>query len=86
MTNLSSFNTSSNESPFDAVRRFDEYGNEYWVARELMSLLGYSKWQRFEDAISRAMIAATNSKAIVDKHFTHLPGSVSGSGGLPNSR
>lgn len=47
-------------SPFDAIRHYDESGNEYWSARELQELLGYSKWQRFEDAIDRAMVSCGN--------------------------
>lgn len=48
-------------SPFDAIRRTDEGGQEYWSARELMPLLGYERWERFEDAIERAAAAITNS-------------------------
>src|ERR1044072_1635296 len=48
------------DSPFDAIRREDERG-EYWSARDLMPLLGYTKWERFEDAVDRAGIAASNA-------------------------
>lgn len=27
-------------SPFEAIRRVDENGEDYWLARELMALLG----------------------------------------------
>ncbi len=47
-------------SPFDAIRREDEAG-EYWSGRDLMPLLDYEKWERFEDAIDRAAVAARNS-------------------------
>lgn len=67
-------------SPFDAIRRFDENGNECWYGRELMPFLGYAKWQRFEGAIERAMVSCANSNHKVGDHFMHLPGSVSGSG------
>ena len=30
----------NNESPFDSIRRTDEHG-EYWLARDLMPILGY---------------------------------------------
>lgn len=43
-------------SPFDAVRRVDGRG-VYWPARELMGLVGYDLWQRFEDVIERAAAA-----------------------------
>jgi hypothetical protein len=42
------------QSPFDGIRHFDEKGNEFWMARELMKLLGYAKWERFNGVIQRA--------------------------------
>lgn len=30
---------------FDDIKHIDEFGNEYWEARELMLLLEYKKWQ-----------------------------------------
>ncbi len=38
-------------SPFDAIRQYDKHGHEYWSARDLQGLLGYAKWQKFEDTI-----------------------------------
>ena len=70
----------STTSPFDAIRHFDESGNEYWTGRELMPLLGYSKWQRFEDAIARAKVSLQNTNGLVEEHFSHLPGAVSWQG------
>lgn len=73
----------SNQQPgsiFDSIRHFDAQSNEFWFARELMPMLGYSKWQRFEDVISRAQFACQNSKATIDKHFEYLPGAVNGRG------
>lgn len=40
-------------SPFDSIRHFDQKGNEFWMARELMKLLGYVKWERFHGVIQR---------------------------------
>ena len=45
-------------SPFDAVRRVDADGRETWDARDLQRPLGYDKWERFEDAIDRAILSA----------------------------
>lgn len=70
MSNLSTFSTSINENPFDFIRRFDEQGNEFWTGRDLMLLIGYSKWQRFEDATQRAKIACKNSGNNIEDHFT----------------
>ncbi len=35
------------EKIFEEIKHIDEKGNEYWEARELMPLLGYSKWEDF---------------------------------------
>lgn len=45
------------QSPFDSIRRYRADGSEFWDARELMKLLGYTKWERFADAIDRAKIS-----------------------------
>lgn len=45
-----------NGSPFDAIKRTDERG-DWWSARELMPLLGYRKWDKFEDSVERARVS-----------------------------
>ena len=67
-------------SPFDGIRQIDEQGFEYWSARDLMPLLGYTQWRRFEETINRAKISFENLKGSIDGHFTHLPGVASGRG------
>lgn len=56
-------------SPFDTIRRYDKNGNEYWVARDLCKLLGYSTWQRFQGVIEQAKIACENSGQATLNHF-----------------
>jgi DNA-damage-inducible protein D len=56
-------------SPFDAIRKVDESGDEYWSARELYKLLGYSTWQRFQNAIEQAKIACEQSGQAIEAHF-----------------
>lgn len=29
---------------FDSIKHIDENGEEYWLARELMTALNYKKW------------------------------------------
>lgn len=59
------------QSPdFDSIKQFSPYGAEYWSARDLAPLLGYNKWQNFEVAIQRAMIACEQVGQIVQDHFT----------------
>lgn len=40
---------------FEAIKQTNEHGAEYWSARDLQLLLGYSQWRRFEQAIERAI-------------------------------
>ena len=39
---------------FDAIRHLDDDGKEYWFARELYPLLGYTTWRRFTEVVDRA--------------------------------
>jgi len=64
-------NDTSSTSPFDRIRHFDENGNEYWSARELQNLLGYTKWERFDDAIERTKTAISN---VGEDPAVHVPG------------
>jgi DNA-damage-inducible protein D len=47
--------TQSNLSPFDSIRKFTEAGLEFWSARELMKLLGFSKWEKFQQVVLDAI-------------------------------
>lgn len=55
---------------FDSIKQINPYGVEYWSARDLMPLLGYDKWQRFEDAIRRAKVSCEQTGNVVGDHFT----------------
>ena len=57
MFNIMSPVKTNSSSPFDGIRHVDEAGYEWWSARELMPLLGYDSWRRFDDAINRAKIS-----------------------------
>ncbi len=57
---------------FESIKKIDEDGIEYWEARELMPILGYSKWQNAEEVIARAARACINSGQAVDNHFTDV--------------
>ena len=59
-----------NETVFEDIKHSDEYGNEYWLARELMKALEYSKWSNFVSVIKKAKSACELSGKIVYEHFT----------------
>jgi DNA-damage-inducible protein D len=54
---------------FEDLKKANEYGAEYWSARDLQPLLGYSQWRRFEDAINRAITSCKQSGNTSENHF-----------------
>ncbi len=66
---------------FEQIKKMDNNGKEFWSARDLYSILGYTKWENFLTAIERAKESCRNSGQKVEDH---LPGarksSVTGNG------
>lgn len=60
------------EQTFESIKHINEYGEEYWLARELQPVLEYAQWRRFADAIERAKLACKNSGFEVDDHFADV--------------
>jgi len=56
-------------SPFDAIRRVDEDGNEYWSARALAKVLGYDNYRNFLKVMTKAKIACEQSQEAISDHF-----------------
>lgn len=80
---MNAFNSSlpvvAGDSPFDAL--MGEDGR--WSARDLQSLMGYDRWERFESAVERAVAACENSGSDSKDHFRSAAKKVSvGSGAI----
>jgi DNA-damage-inducible protein D len=58
------------QKTLDDIRH--QNGVEYWYARELYPILGYSRWENFETAINRAKEACKNSGGEVNSHFQEV--------------
>ncbi|MBI3814760.1 MAG: DNA damage-inducible protein D [Nitrospinae bacterium] len=54
---------------FEDLKKVNEYGAEYWSAREIQPLLGYTQWRRFEDAVKRAITSCKQSGNEPSHHF-----------------
>lgn len=54
---------------FEELKLSNEHGAEYWSARDLQPLLGYTQWRRFEQAIERAMTSCETSGNNSAHHF-----------------
>jgi len=59
-------------SPFESIRRVTEEGNEYWSARDLAKILGYTEFRKFSNAIQKAETACENSGQAISDHFAHV--------------
>lgn len=57
---------------FEDIKHIDEFGNEYWLARELQNILEYTQWRRFENVINKAKFSCKNSNIKVDDHFANV--------------
>lgn len=60
------------EQTFESIKHINEYGEEYWLARELQPVLEYSQWRRFSYAIERAKLACKNSGFAIEDHFADV--------------
>ena len=55
---------------FDGVTNsVAELGIDYWMARDLMPLLGYARWENFVEAIERAKTSCLSQKYDTSYHF-----------------
>ena len=54
---------------FESIKQGNKHGAEYWSARQLQPLLGYTQWRRFEQAIDRAKTSCDTSGNAVANHF-----------------
>nr|DAW70644.1 MAG TPA: DNA-damage-inducible protein D [Caudoviricetes sp.] len=57
---------------FDDIMHVTDDGVEFWYARELQKVLGYSQWRRFSETIERAKLACKNSRISMSEHFADV--------------
>jgi DNA-damage-inducible protein D len=57
---------------FEANAQQTENGIEYWLARDLQQLLGYSEWRNFMAVITKAQTACTTSGHSIPDHFVDV--------------
>ena len=53
----------------DIIHKSEDGEIEFWYARELQPLLGYSRWQNFELVIKKAMVSCENAGGKIEDHF-----------------
>ena len=54
---------------FEGIKKIDGNNIEYWEARELVEILGYEEWRKFEGVIEKAKEACKKSGQTTRNHF-----------------
>ncbi|MCK9438471.1 DNA damage-inducible protein D [Patescibacteria group bacterium] len=62
----------SHLSNFESFANKTDNGLEFWFARDLQHLLGYSKWDNFQNIISKAKTACELSEQNISDHFAEV--------------
>ena len=57
---------------FEQIKKINEYGQEFWSARDLYKLLGYTEYGKFLSAVERAKEACKNSNQKINDHFAQV--------------
>ncbi len=60
------------EKMFEEIKHIDEYGNEYWYARELSKVLEYRDWRNFLKVLKKAKEACENSGIDADAQLVEV--------------
>ncbi len=60
------------ENSFEAIKRVDDNGREYWSSRELAKVLEYPYYRKFLSVIDKAKVACENSGGVIHSHFVHM--------------
>lgn len=64
--------TKYSEQVFEDIKHINEYGQEFWYARELQAVLEYTEWRNFYKIIDKAKNACEYSRNEVSDHFVDV--------------
>lgn len=61
------------EETFESIKHVNEYGNEFWYAREQQSILEYTEWRNFQKLIEKAQTATWLWMNVLLRSTKHRP-------------
>ncbi|OJH18971.1 DNA damage-inducible protein D [Bacillus obstructivus] len=60
------------EKTFEQYKHVNEFGEDFWYARDLQHVLDYEQWRNFLKVIEKAQEACKNSDQLVSDHFAEV--------------
>ncbi|WP_342535208.1 DNA damage-inducible protein D [Lysinibacillus sp. FSL K6-1151] len=60
------------EQTFENIKNVNEYGEDFWYARDLQEILHYKRFDKFLNVISKAKEACSNSQQNPEDHFSQV--------------
>lgn len=60
------------ERTFEQYKHVNEFGEDFWYARDLQHVLDYEQWRNFLKVIEKAQEACKNSDQLVSDHFAEV--------------
>ena len=57
---------------FEDIKHIDEYGNEYWFARDLQKVFEYKDWRNFLKVLYKAKESCYNSRVNADEQLVEV--------------
>lgn len=69
---MNQLSNAGHNSVFESVKKVNDNGIEYWLARDFQSILQYSSWDKFLNVVEKAKEACRNSGHNSADHFSHM--------------
>jgi DNA-damage-inducible protein D len=74
------------KTALDARMKVTPKGFPFWYGRDLMDILGYARWESFEEVVKKAVVACENSGRFSTNHFREITEMVEIGSGAKRSR